>query len=191
MAYLASEAIITRVKEVCDSAAGQIRLITNTRFTGDWHDELPIDEQVKRASTGPRFDVSFGAIKPNEASPPTTGNLFIYDVEIFVSVARHMWLSEQLTEVRDQVFALSLQDADVLRQALTYAGNLTETEAGTPTGLASGRLDWKESNQAEVEYAPAGGCVVKTIHKFTGIAIVRVQSSALISNQGGNFPNEA
>lgn len=191
MAYLASEAIITRVKEVCDSNFGQIRKIPAGSYTGDWHNELTIDEQVRRASINPRFDVTLGGIRPNPASPPTTGNLFIYDLDLVVMVARHMWLSEQLTEIRDQVFALAMQDADILRQALTYTGNLTQTEAGDATGLASGRLEWVESNQAEVEYAPAGGAAVKTIHNFTGVAIVRVQSSALILDQGGNFPNEA
>lgn len=170
---------MTRVREVCDSAAGTLRTISAGRFTADYHDGLSDEEKAKRVTTNPRFDVRATGLERNPSSPPTLHSLSFYDIEIAIEVSRPLSFSEATSDaLRDDVLALAMQDGDVLAQALGYPGNLTTTSGGTATNLISGLLTHLGSEAGRTQ-TPTGDRpgLATTIHRFRGTAHVTQATS--------------
>ena len=173
MAYIKSAAILTRIKEVVEDGVGT-RPITAGTFEGDLPNGLSIDAQHMRTVTGARCEADVVLQRPSPASPGVTGNLLIYDIEVEVKVVLLMTPLEQIDDdTRRALSALAMSDADILGQALGCPGNLTATEAGAVTDLASGLLRFVESTSVTVGEIDDGAQSIETVHKFAGIAFSR------------------
>ena len=174
MANIAANAILTRVREVVDDAAGLLRTISATRFAEVFYPEMSGEEQARRVVTAPAFDVRLGKVSRNPSTPPVSGSLVIYDFELTVHVSRFLNVEHALTDsTRDAVLAAAIVDGDMLMQALSYPGNLTTTLLGTATGILSGCLIPDDSSVDELSLSPDGQpSRVGTTHRFHGYASV-------------------
>ena len=173
MGYLKTSAILTRVREVLEDGAGTLRVISE-RFLGDLPEGLSEVEQMRRGLVKARVETSISSISRSPTSPPITGNFLIYEIGVDVRVVRTVTTLEQLSDDdRDSLMALAAEDADVVRQALEYPGNLTQTSAGVDTQLASGMLNFKSSRIRVSRAVDEGAQRVETIHNFSGFAYAR------------------
>jgi hypothetical protein len=175
VAYIKAAAILRRIREVLEEAAGTLRVIPSTRFLGDIPDGLSDEEETRRALEKPRIAAALVDVTRSAASPPVTGNFIIYDVTLDVRIIRTLTTLEQISDDDDETLrALAFEDADVVRQALEYPGNLTQTSAAVATDLASGMLSHVRSTQQRARGAVNGGAqTLETIHRFTGYAFAR------------------
>ena len=175
MAYIQAAAILRRIREVLEEQAGTLRTISNTRFLGDIPDGLDASEEMRRALEKPRIAATIVDITRSAASPPVNGNLIIYDVTIDVRIIRTITTLEQVSDDDDETLrALAFSDADYVRQALEYPGNLTTTTAAVATDLVSGLLSHVRSTQSRTRgQTNQGAQTLETIHRFTGYAISR------------------
>lgn len=176
MAYAATAAVLTAVRGVLESAEGTLRTIAATRFHGGLPEGLDGSEESLRALERARCEPFVRVVGPHATNFVANSNLHLLDVEVTVRVARHLGPEHRLTDAtRDTVIALAAEDADVIRQALTYPGNLTQTSGGTATNLVSNLLTYEGSDDPRIEYDDAdsseGGRVI-TVHRFTGIVKV-------------------
>lgn len=169
MAYPAYDACLTRIREVIEDSRGTLRTVPSSWFTGDLPDGLAEGEEARRGIVGPRVEASIVGQSPNPASPPCKGNLMLTDVDFAVRVIRTQVPLEQLDDdSRDALRALAAKDAEVLRQALGYPGNLATTQAGTATGIIS-LLRWVKSSVRIKRAIADGAQPVETVHTFRGI----------------------
>lgn len=171
MAYIAGAAIVTRIREVLEDGRGTLRTITASTYEGQIYGPAAGDNESLIASVKPRVEASITSVERHEASPPEMGNQAIYRLAIEVRLIRHLDdLHKVKDSVRDTAKAAAMTDADKVRQALGYPGNLTQTEAAVTTGLVSGCLVY-EASSARVVLGPGEtGGRIETIHRFTAAA---------------------
>lgn len=130
MAYAKFGAILTRLRQVIEQSAGTLREVPSARFAGDLPDGLSDNALGQRAITKPRVEASIAGMRPSHASPPDSGSLHILDVDFEVRVVRLLSPLEHVSDAdRDALRALAYEDADVLRQALRFGGNLSVKRA--------------------------------------------------------------
>lgn len=178
MSYAAYDAVLTRIREVIEDSRGILRTTPAARFTGDLPEGLEEVEEARRGVIGPRVGANIVGLAPSAAAPPVMGNVMLTDVDIDVSVVRTVTPLEQLDDdSSDALRALAAIDAEVLRQALGYPGNLTTTQAGTATGIVSGLLRWTKSRVVLKRKISDGAQPLETIHTFRAI----VKSAPAIS----------
>lgn len=172
MALIAADAILTRIREACEDGVGSIRVIASTRYYGGAAFDLDDSEESLRGMERPRVEARIGQVRRHTSTPSITSNLALYELDVVVRVVRHLAPDHKLDDdLRDDVKALALEDADVLNQALTWPGNLTTTTGGTATGLISGMLRYASSDPPIIAQLSTGARIV-TEHRFTGIAQV-------------------
>lgn len=179
MAYVATSAILTRVREVIEDSAGTLRTVPAARFLGDLPEGLSEDAEAMRAISKPRVETSMVSVKRSPSSPPVIGSLLIYEIELAVRVIRVVTTLEQLSDDdRVALQALAFEDCDVIRQALEYPGNLTATTGGTATGLCSGLLRHVSSRAAPMRRRVDGGAQpLDVTHTFVGVATAAAATS--------------
>ena len=171
MSNVAGAALITRIREVLESSYGSFRTVPANRFAGDFPAGLADSELVRRAFVQPRVRVEVKVLGRHPASPPITGNVIIYNVQVLVTSARAIVRSEQITpDDLSTEHANAVVDADIIRQALEWPGNLLTTEAGTATGLVSGMLkhDTVGSQIAVQRTVNQGAQLLLSTHSFNG-----------------------
>jgi hypothetical protein len=175
VAAIRAAAITTRIREVLEDGAGTLRTISSTRFLGDLPEGLSDDAALARSTAKPRVEATIVSMAQSAASPPDNGNLHILDIEVDVKVVRIMSPVEQLDDdSRSALLALAIEDADMIRQALRYAGNLTQTTAGTACDLVSNCLAVYRGSSVKIRRAiDEGAQPVETLHRFLGRAISR------------------
>ena len=167
MTYAAYHACLTRIREVVEDSRGVLRTVPSARFVGDLPDGLTDTEDARRGIVGPRVETNLTAFATNPSSPPTMGNLMFTDVDFDVRVIRTRTPLEQLDDdSRDALEAQAAIDAEVLRQALGYPGNLTTTQSATATGIVSGMARWIKSRVVIKRKIDEGAQPVETIHTF-------------------------
>lgn len=179
MANINVAAIVTRVREVVDDGAGTLRTISSSRFGEKLFREMPDANQSRLAVSGPKFDVRLTRIERHPNTPPVGGSLALYNVEVEVTVARHLNVTHAIIDAnRDTILAAAIEDGDHIAQALMYPGNLTQTAAGAATGLASGLLVF-DSSDSEVVLSDAAATpsLVRSTHRFRGVAVVTLATS--------------
>lgn len=175
MAYIRAAAITTRIREVLEDSAGTLRTVPSGRYGGDLPDGLSDDAQLIRAASKPRVEATIVGVSPSAASTPDSGNHALLDIDVEVKIVRMLAPLEQLDDdSRTALLSLAAEDADVVRQALRFAGNLTATTAGTACDLVSNCLAFYRGSAVKVRRAIDDGAQpVETIHRFQGIAISR------------------
>lgn len=175
MAYGQFSAILTAVREVLDDGGGSLRTISAGRFTSDLTEGLSDEEQRRRGVRSDKpFRVAFTRMERHPASPPITGNLIMYAVEMEVVVSRTVGPLEQVDlDAMATLRALAFEDADVIRQALCTPPNLAETAASVSTDLAGDSLQYENTRLRVVGDADGGAQHLETIHTLSGVVISR------------------
>lgn len=178
MANIAAKNILTRAREVIDTAAGTLRTISASRFSGSLDESSVDDEHANASVEDPRFDVSISGISRHPSSPPMISNTVLYNVDVTVTIVRYLGGMESIDDdTRDTAKANAIVDGDMLCQALMFPGNMTQTAAGAATGLASGLLSHVDTTAEVVTATESVPTHVKSKHTFTGVAVVTMASS--------------
>lgn len=174
MSYLQTTALVTRLREVMEDSWGAARQIPTDRFTGSLPEGLSDEEQMRRAFGAPRIRADLSVLGRSRYSPPILGNFIIYDVRFSIVTLRTVARVEQIDDAsNDAIMALAYADADVLRQALEYPGNLSTTQAGAATDLVSGMLCHESSSIGVPDRVDDGAQRLESKHTFTGWLISR------------------
>jgi len=177
MATADFDAILTAVREVLEDATGTLRTIGAAVYQGNLNASLSDEEMTLRALNKPLVESRIGAISRNDASPNIFGSLSLLDIEVVVRVVRHLDQAHELDDdIRDDVKALSAADGDVIMQALTFPGNLTQTSGSAATGLVSGMLSYEGSDPPDTQQE-ATGSIITTEHNFSGVVQVTLAVS--------------
>lgn len=179
MATLAAPAILTAIREVIEDGAGSVRTITSGSYLPSETSARSIPGLSHDALIAPRAEVRIAETSRHEATPPITGSFQLVAMIIEIRLVRSLTAFKLLdNDARQAVQALAAVDGDVLAQALTWPGNLTQTAAADPTGLVSGclRTDWTSAvGTVEADGSDHGRLV--TTHRFTAIAQVALATS--------------
>lgn len=179
MSYVRAEAITTRLREVLEQSSGALRTVPASRFFGDLPEGLDMGEELRRAIENPRINAEVTGIRRSPASPPINGNLTIYDFDVEVRIVRIMSTLEQLDDASLELLrSRAFEDVDVIRQALEYPGNLTATDGGDVTDIASGMLRFVDGTVGDIKrMINEGAQQCETRVNFTGVAIARPATS--------------
>lgn len=169
MAYVATEPLLNRIREVANGGLGSLRTITAAAFGSNLPDEFSPMADAVRALAAPQVEPLIEEIERSPSSPPLVGNVALYRIRVRVRCVHRVpgWYQIKASE-RDDVKGAAAQAADQLAQALSWPGNLTATSGGTPTGLVSGMLSYLKSTIAPVSVVEDGAAVIATDHLFTG-----------------------
>jgi hypothetical protein len=174
MAYAKFGPALKRIRQVVEDSAGTLRTTPASRFGGEVPEGLDPESAMARAADRPRVEASIVSIAPSDATPPTLGNLRVYDVEVRVKVTRVVTPLEQVSDDdRDALMALAAEDADVLGQALGFPGNLTTTTAGTATDIVSGLLLHRTTSVMVRKAIDDGAQPIETSHTYLARMISR------------------
>ena len=170
MSYLAIDALATRVREVLAGGFGSLREITADTYGTNLPAGFSVGGDAVRAIGQPQIEATIGELTRSPSSPPTLGNLALYDVTLHVRCVRRVSADIQLdAAARDAAKAAAAVDTDVIAQALGYPGNLTATSGAAQTGLISGCFRHVVSR---VEYLPStddGASIIEGVHEFAGV----------------------
>ena len=181
MAYLNTDAILTAIRDVVEDAVGSARTIAATRFDGHLYSTLSDEEQSRRGLVRARVEARIISTKKNPHSPAKPGNISLYDLLIEILVVRHLNATHRLDDAtRDTARGLAAQDADVLRQALCWPGNLTVDSGTNLTELVSGKLKHLDSEIGEAQIGKDKPGLITSRHRFSCIAKVRTQEADLL-----------
>lgn len=139
MAYLATTAIRKRIREVLNDGHGLVRGLTQGRLDGDYWAGSGDWASGVRTLGAPRFDIPSMPIRPIPGAFEM-GDFQLYELDL--TIICHYDPGEALAtdDDRDAVRATAEQDADVIRQALGWPGNMRATEAGDETGILDGYI---------------------------------------------------
>lgn len=182
MAQLAAAAILTAVREVCEQAAGSVRIITSDTYRPGAHEALNEDAASTQALVKPRAEARFTSIESHPARPPEQGSFTLESLEIEVTVTRFIGTEHMiLDDVRTTLRAVAAQDATRIKYALGWPGNLSATAAGDPTGLVSGMLRHTGSEIGDLETVEGQNGRIVTTHTFTGVAQVQMTPAVVIA----------
>jgi len=178
MAYVQTAYLIQRIREVLEDAYGSLRTITAGTYEGDFPQGLDEAEAQRRSLIAPRTRVNVNVIGRSPYSPPINGSLIIYDLNVTVIASRLLQREAQITpDDYDDVQAASAADADVIRQALEWPGNLTTTSDGHATDLVSGMLSYESSTFPIIGQINDGAQRIEAQHVFSGFLISRPATS--------------
>jgi hypothetical protein len=179
MANLATSAILTAIREVIEDGTGSVRTITSGDYLPGETSARSIPGLSRDALIAPRAEVRLVETTRSEASPAITGSFQLLALDLEIRLVRSLTTFKLLDhDARQAVHALAALDGDVLAQALTWPGNLTQTAAAAATGLVSGclRTDWRSAvGTVEADGSDLGRLI--TIHRFTAIAQVALATS--------------
>ena len=130
-------AVDQALRELVLGEIGSVRTVASTRFLLGVHEDKPA-EQFHRSVERARIEVT---IEVPEFVP--LGSVYcdtgLEEAEVEITTTRAS--THQVLDIaRHELRALALDDLSVLRDALTYPGNLTTTSDGVATGILSGCL---------------------------------------------------
>lgn len=177
MATLDGDAIHTAIREVLEDGTGSVRTISSGRFGGGLYGGQDRRTRAFRALDKPAVETTIAGLRRHSASPPRIGSVGLLELDIDVRIVRHATVESKLDDdVRDALKALAIEDADLVRQALEYPGNLTSTAASVATGIVSGCLTYSDSD-VEVDFTDDASAQIATTHRFTGIVKITQATS--------------
>ena len=164
------DAVLTAIREVLEDDAGTLRTL-GTRFFGGLFGDIDDDEASLRAMERPIVEATITGRRRHPSSPSRMGSYKLEEIDVTVRVIRHLNADHALDDDRrDDVKALAINDGDLIAQALTYPGNLTQTAAAAPTNLCTGCLSETEEGTtvARVKLTDTGR-LIETEHVFVGV----------------------
>lgn len=174
MANVDGEAIQTAIREVLLDGEGDKRTIGSTVYNGGLYESLPANEKARRALGKPIVEATSRVTGRHAGSPQVKGNKQILAIEVEVRVVRAITLTHKIDDdVRDTLIGSAANDdADVIQQALTYPGNVSQTSSGDSTGIVSGLLRYAGSDFPNFVAEEGQPGRVETVHRFTGLVQV-------------------
>jgi len=173
MANLDGEAIQAAIRDVLLDGAGDKRTIGASVYKGGLYEALPANEKARRALGKPIVEAVSRVTGRHAGSPQVKGNKHILSIQVEVRVVRALTITHKLDDdVRDTLIGNAAKDADVIQQALTYPGNVSQTSSGDPTGIVSGLLRYQGSDAPTVVATEGQPGRVETVHRFTGMVQV-------------------
>lgn len=177
MAYINTDAILNRVRELCESAADSLRQIPVGRFEPSfWNVEE--SGKSRRALINPRYDIRISSgPSPHKSTPPVQSGIAIYDMEIEVLVSRQFNLIHKLLDAdRDSIMGLAAMDADVLQQVFSIQDNLrTSVTTGEDTGIASGVMRFISAEPGTIKLDESkGNMIIETVLKFSTVVVLDI-----------------
>ncbi len=178
MATINGTAILTAIREVLDEGAGTVRNISTARFQADLYAGKDVDGQALSALVKPICEAEITGIRRHPMSPMDLHSMSLLEIDVRVSVVRSGTLKEKLdADARDALKGLAVDDADVVKQALLFNGNLTTTIGGTATGLVSGRLASYEGSTVTVLFSGDTSARIEGLHNFRAVVNVAQATS--------------
>jgi len=175
---LAAQAILDAVCAVVERGHGIARTISADSYCGGVYATLETLPSATAALTAPRAEARITRTERSPASPPEPGSFALVQVDVEVHLVRAASLRTELIDAcRRELRALSSADGDVLRQALSYPGNLATTSEGTDTTLVSGWLDYLGSDVGDLEIEAGQNGRLITTHTFRGTAKVSQETA--------------
>lgn len=165
--------LVTRMREVLEDARGTLRTITSGTFSGNLPPGLDVNEEARRALNLDGINVPTEAritsLKRSPASPPVIGNLALYAVEVEVRQVFAMDSGAKIVDAtRDGLQGLAAEYGEVIAQAFTYPGNLTQTQTAKATGLVSGMFAYVDSAFEWKGQVNEAGGTLEARHRFKG-----------------------
>lgn len=176
MAYIKTDAILTRIRELAEGGHGTLRPIASSRFSGGLHEGQDPAHQSRLGILAQKpSEATITKFLPHPQRLVVGGSVQIHLLEIEVRVIRTVAIDGQVDDsIRDAVKALAAQDGDALAQVLEWPGNLVATQAGATTDLQG--MTHEESRH--VLRGKAGEAMrLDTVHRFTGTALSRPATS--------------
>lgn len=172
MAYVTTEAIIDRARALIEDGVGSARAISAGTYDDGLYDGLSDDAQSLRALDTPIVETSItSGPSPHASNPPINSTIHMMDIELTVRVVRSSTLIHKLDTAQRYALAGAVsRDSDVIRQALTYPGNMTGC------GLVSDLLMHTGTSGVTFVTEDAGSRV-ETSMTFTGIILVTQATS--------------
>ena len=137
MSYIAASAIIQRLRELVQDGAGSYRAIDGTRLQGDLSLGLSAEEQRRRGLyTEKPAQVRLEGIQPHPQRLTSSGDVQIHLMPVTIRVVRTIAIGEQLTDsLADDIWAQAIVDGSAIQDAMSWPGNLAQTEAAVATGI--------------------------------------------------------
>lgn len=133
--------LFTRVYEVLVDGAGAARaLAAANRFGDEWYPDLPDSQLSILARSKKRVWVALGPTTP--AMEHETSATRSYWITLTLSLAYFIEPGARVDTQWRTVAATMATDVHLVRGALTWPGNLSQTNAGAETGLADGKLEF-------------------------------------------------
>lgn len=177
MAVWDADRLEARMREVIEDAAGTLRTITAGRYIGGLAPGLDVNEEARRGlgvnvdGTKVPTEARVSAVRRSPASPPTMGNLALYEIDVEVrSVYPYTSITKLSDDGRSSLSGLAAASADRIAQAFGYPGNLLTTSGGQATGLVSGLLSYVGSSMTWKGTVNGAGGTLEAIHRFKGVA---------------------
>ena len=175
MSYLATDALITRCREVLGIGAGR-RPLDSYHLQPDFNAGLPDAESSLRAMVNPRYDVRVSRIQRVDSRG--VESVATYAVEVEVLCVYHLEAIHRLSASdRDGVYGLASEDTDRIVQAFGYSGNLSRTTDNAVTWLAGGVLSLA-SSAADNRIGDEPNRQYRVTHTFTGTIVVPTQDAS-------------
>lgn len=172
VAYASFTNIRKAVRERMEAALSSTRDIASGRFDGEYYTNMQDQERRLLSLITPRYDVRIVGASRHESSPTINSTLALMTIELDIICSYALATPAEADDTRDVVRATAEQDADIIRQALTFPNNIDDTSAAAATGLVSGRLEWNGFEVTREEWGEgtddAMG-ILETAHHFEGI----------------------
>lgn len=176
MAYIKTDAILTRIRELVEGGYGSLRAITSTRFSGGLHEGQDPTHHARLGILAQKpSEASITKVLPHPQRLVVGGSVQIHLLEIEVRIVRTVAIDGQVDDsIRDAAKALAAQDADALAQVLEWPGNLVSTQAGATTDLKG---LFHMGSRHTLKGTAGEAMRLDTVHTFSGTALSRPATS--------------
>lgn len=171
-------AILTRIREVLEDGAGDVRALPSGAFGANTHEALDALADSMASIGKPQAHAKIAATSRHESSPMRMSSFTLEALEIEVRIVRDFDGYRDLSaDARTALDALAASDGFDVAQALTFSGNVAATTGGAPTGLVSGMLEHVGNAIPSIEFAAGQNGRLVTTHRFTGVCRVETPTA--------------
>ena len=179
MAYVSFLNLRKAIRERLEGVITDARAVTVGRLEDAPHG-LPDGETKRRALVTPRFDIPFIRTESHPNGPTIISGVGLVKVFPIIHCFYALPNLVNTADDRDAVVSVAETDGDIIRQALSWRGSLTDTSAAAATGLVSGMLTWigfEATQESWGEASSDGSGVLRTSHSFEGVVQITQATS--------------
>ena len=160
--------VLTAIREVCEGSVGSVRTVVSDTMLSGLHTGMADARKATLALVKPRFDVQPVAWGKHVSTPSVKGTVAIREIQLNLLVSYHLEITDDLNQAeKEAIRATVFNNAETIRQALTFPGNLTQTASATSTGLVSGLLE--EIGEFKVIREDFAAHILDTSQAFRGL----------------------
>lgn len=160
--------IMAAIRQVMQGTLGATRTVASGDVVYGLHSGFSDGDVARLTLLKPVFDVQIVGFGRSPNNLCVMGDENIYNFSVIVRIAYQLG-REAIDSERETRRANALELTDTVLQALTYPGNLAETEGSVATGIVSGMLQGgtmtvsREDPKAQILFHEL---------QFTGLALV-------------------